>query len=81
MKQKISPRIEEKVVRLAKRKAAREGRTLSELIQEAVERYLRQAVGASAKEREAAFRLFCERPMKVTPAQSRSLIDEDMWSS
>ena len=49
MKQKIGMLIEEKIVRLAKRKAAEESRPLSDLIQDALEQYLRK--GAATAER------------------------------
>ena len=40
MKQKIGTLIEEDIMRLAKRRAAEEGRSLSSLIQDAIVRYL-----------------------------------------
>ena len=79
MKQKISMLIEEKIVRLVKRKAAEEGRPLSDLIQEALEQYLRNDA-ATPKERQTAFHLFCERPMKIPREQLRYVRDEDMWN-
>ena len=80
MKQKISTRVEQEIVRLAKRKAAKEGWTLSKLIQEALERYLRQGTEVSPKKRKMAFHLFCERPMKIPRAQLRDLLNEDVWT-
>ena len=41
MKQKIGTLIEEDIMRLAKRRAAEEGRPLSDLIQDALVQYLR----------------------------------------
>ena len=79
MKQKISMLIEEKIVRLAKRKAAKESRPLSDLIEDALEQYLRKGA-ATAKERKMAFHLFCERPMKIPQEQLRYVLDEDMWT-
>jgi hypothetical protein len=78
MKQKIGTLIEEDIMRLAKRRAAEEGRPLSDLIQDALEQYLRKG-GATPKERKAAFHLFCERPMKISPEQLRYVLEEDMW--
>ena len=43
MKKKIGTLIEENIMRLAKRKAAEEGRSLSEVIQDALVEYLRKA--------------------------------------
>ena len=78
MKQKISTFIDEDIMRIAKRKAAEEGRLLSDLIQDALEQYLRKGA-ATPKERKMAFHVFCERPMKIPPEQLRYVLEEDMW--
>jgi hypothetical protein len=68
MKQKLGMLIEEKIVRLARRKAAEESRPLSDLIQDALGQYLGKGA-ASPKERKMAFHLFCQRPMKIPQEQ------------
>jgi hypothetical protein len=78
MKKKVGTVIEENTMRLAKRKAAEEGRSLSEVIQEALVQYLRKEA-ATPKERRMAFHLFCEQPMKIPPEQLRYVLEEDMW--
>lgn len=78
MKKKIGTLIEENTMRLAKRKAAEEGRSLSNLIQDALVEYLRKEA-ANPKERKMAFRLFCEQPMKIPPEQLRYVLEEDTW--
>jgi hypothetical protein len=78
MKQKIGTLIEEDIMRLAKRRAAEEGRPLSDLIQDALVQYL-SPDAASAKERESAYHLFCERPLKLSPEQFRQVLEEDAW--
>ena len=78
MKQKIGTLIDEKVMRLAKRRAAEEGRALSDLIQDALVQYL-SPDAATAKEREIAFHIFCERPLRLTPEQFRQVLEEDAW--
>jgi hypothetical protein len=78
MKKKIGALIEDDIMRLAKRRATEEGRSLSDLIQDALVQYLRKHV-APLKERKMAYRLFCERPMKVPPDQLRHVLEEDMW--
>jgi hypothetical protein len=77
MKQKIGMLIEKNTLRLAKQKAAKEGRLLSVVIQDALEQHLSQGA-ASPKEREMAFHLFCERPIKIPQKQLRYLLAEDM---
>ncbi len=78
MKQKIGTLIEEQVMRLAKRRAAEEGRPLSDLIQDALLQYLGKDA-AKPRERKMAYQLFCERPMKIPTDQLRLLLEEDMW--
>ena len=78
MKQKIGTLIEEDIMRLAKRKAAEESRSLSDVIQDALVQYLRKETG-TPKERKMAYHLFCERPMKIPPEQLRHVLEEDMW--
>ncbi len=78
MKQKVGTLIEDNVLRRAKRRAVNEGRPLSDLIQDALETYLSDKAVEPAL-REAAYQLYCERPMKLTPAQLRSVLEEDAW--
>jgi hypothetical protein len=78
MKRKVGTLLEEDVLRTAKRRAVDEGRPLSDLIQNAIENYLSSRVVEPAK-RDAAFRLFCDHPMKLTTAQFRAVLEEDAW--
>jgi hypothetical protein len=77
MKRKISMVIDSEIVRLAKGRAAKEGRTLSELIREALTSYLRRNA-TTPQERKIAYRLFCERPMKISPSQLRYVLEDDL---
>ena len=78
MKQKIGTLLEDEIVRRAKRRAAEEGRSISDLIQDALLQYLHKEA-ATPKERKMAYHLFCERPMKIPPEQLRHVLEEDMW--
>jgi len=78
MKLKIGTQIEEEIMKLAKRKAAEEGRSIGDLIQDALVQYLSTAP-ASPKEREMAYRTFCEQPLKLKPKQFRQVLEEDVW--
>ncbi len=78
MKQKIGTVIEDDLLRRAKRQAADEGRPLSEVIQDALDRYLSAGMPAPAR-REAAYHLFCEQPMRITPDQFREVLQADAW--
>ena|SRR5688572_1158042 len=68
--------IERDTMRLGKRKAAKEGRPLSDLIEDAVLHYLRKQ-RSTAAERRTAFHVFCERPMKIPATQLRYVLEED----
>ncbi len=78
MKQKIGTVLEEDVLRRAKRRAADESRPLSDVIQDALERYLSQGVPQPAR-RDAAYQLFCERPMLLAPEQLKTMLEHDSW--
>ncbi len=78
MKQKLGTLLEEKVMRLAKRRAAEEGRPLNELIEDALIRYLREHA-PTPKERDIAYHAFCQSPFKLTPAQLHQVLEEDPW--
>ena len=80
MKQKIGTLIEEDIMRLAKRRAAKEGRPIGDLIRDAILLYLRKEAG-TPKERKIAYHLFCEQPMKIPSEQLRHLLEVDMWDS
>lgn len=78
MKRKVGTLLEEDVLRKAKRRAVDEGRSLSGLIQDALESYLSTRTVDPAK-RDAAYQLYCEHPMKLTSAQFKSVMEEDAW--
>lgn len=78
MKQKVGTVLEQNVLRRAKRRAADERRPLSEVIQDALERYLFEGVAQPAR-RDAAYQLFCERPMLLAPEQMKSVLEHDSW--
>jgi hypothetical protein len=78
MKRKVGTLLEEDVLRKAKRRAVDEGRPLSDLIQDALETYLSSKSSDPVK-RDAAYHLFCDRPMKLTTAQFKAVLEEDAW--
>ena len=78
MKQKIGTVVEADILRRAKRQAADENRPLCELIQDALDRYI-SAKMAAPDRREAAYRQFCEQPMRISPEQLREILQTDAW--
>lgn len=80
MKQKVGTVLERDLVKRAKQIAAKEGRPFSDLIQEALESYL-TAKAPEPEKREAAYTLFCERPIRLTDGQFKSVLEEDAWDA
>ena len=77
MKQQIDILIEKQIMRLAQRRAIEERRSVSDLIQDALEQYLRKDA-VTPKERQLAYQLFCELPMKIPLEQLRHVLEEDV---
>jgi hypothetical protein len=80
MKDKISVRLDAEILRLAKRKAAEEDRSLSDLVRDALAKYLSRDA-ATPEERQKAFQLFCEQPMRLSGGQLRRVLQEDVWDT
>ena len=80
MKRKVGMLLEEDVLRKAQRRAVVEGRPLSDLIQDAIESYLSTRT-AEPTRRDAAYQLFCDRPLKLTSAQFKAVLGEDALSN
>ena len=78
MKQKVGTVLEGETLRRAKRRAADENRPLSDVIQDALERYLSEGMPEPAR-RDAAYQLFCERPMRLAPDQLKTVLEHDSW--
>jgi plasmid stability protein len=76
MKKRVSILIEEDVIRHAKMRAAEEGRSLSDLTQDALVSYLSGKV-PDPRKREEAYRLFIDRPMRLSREQFREILEVD----
>ena len=73
MKREIRILIEEKLVKLIKHRAVDEGRPLSDLIQDAIVSYLSKSI-QKPKEREAAYKIFCEQPIKLSKEEFHHIL-------
>lgn len=78
MKQKVGTVLEVSILKRAKLRAAEQGRPLSDVFQDALERYLSEGVPEPAR-RDAAYQLFCERPMRLAPEQLKAVLEHDSW--
>jgi hypothetical protein len=76
MKKRFSAFIEEEVIGNAKKRAAQEGRSLSDLTQDALVSYLSEKV-PDPRKREEAYQLFCEQPMRLSRKQFNEILKEE----
>ena len=79
MKQKLATLLEEDVVRRAKQRAADEGRPLSDVIEDVLERYLSTGIAEPAQ-RDVAYQFFCEQPIRLAPDQLKVVLGHDSWN-
>ena len=80
MKKKLGTLLDEEVIKLSKRRAVEEGRPLSDVIQDALVRYLSGKI-SDPRKRDDAYRTFCERPLRLSPTQFKQVLEEDAWDS
>ena len=80
MKQKVGTILERDLVKRAKQLAAKEGRPFSDLLQDALESYL-SSRAPQPEQREAAYHLFCERPIRLTEEQFKNVLEGDAWDA
>ena len=78
MKKKVGTLLDDEVIRHAKRRAAEEGRPLSDVIQDALVSYLSDKA-PDPKKRENAYQLFCGQPMRISRKQFKEILEEDAW--
>lgn len=68
--------IQEGLMRLAQCRAAEEGKTLSDVIQDALVSYLSRKVPDPQKPK-SAYQIFCEKPMRITKTQLKKILEVD----
>ena len=75
MKKRLNIFIEVEAIERAKRLAVKEGRPLSDVIQDALVSYLSGKV-SDPRKREEAYQLFCEQPMRLSRRQFNEILKE-----
>jgi len=70
--------LEEDIVRRAKTPRRRRKTVLQRSHPGRLERYLSEGVAEPAR-REAAYNMFCERPMRLAPDQLKAVLEHDSW--
>jgi len=78
MKKKIGTVIEEEILTKAKECAAREGKALADVIQEALDRYLQES--GSSKDALRAVEKFCSHGSSLGVDEIDDILREDMLS-
>ncbi len=79
MKRKVGTLIEEGVVRMAKRRAAEEGRPLAEIFQDALVGYLQRS-GVDLESRRAALARLLGHPLRLNDSDLAALVENDALS-
>ena len=77
-KQKIGTILDKKVVRILKRRSADEGRTISDILQDAVLKF-ENTEPADYELRLAAVNRFCSKPFNITKSEIDELLSEDYY--
>lgn len=77
MKQKVGTLLEEDLVKEVRRVAAEDGRRISDVISDALIGYLAER-RPDQQRAMRAYRVFCESPMPMEPADLQLIVDDDM---
>ena len=77
---KIEILLEENLFNQAKQRAVEEGKPLSRLIHDALAAYVEGGM-ADARRRETAYRVFYDEPIRLTAAEFREILADDIWAS
>ena len=77
MKQKVGTLLEQDLVKQVRRVAAEEGRRMSDVISEALIGYLAER-RADQQRAMRAYRVFCESPIPIDPADLQLIVDDDI---
>ena len=77
MKQKVGTLIEEELVKEVRRVAAEDGKRISDVISDALSGYLAER-RPDQQRAMRAYRVFCESPMPMDPADLQLILDDDM---
>lgn len=77
MKQKVGTLLDEELVKEVRRVAAEDGKRMSDVFAEAIVGYLADR-RPDQQQATRAYRVFCESPMPITPADLQIILDDDM---
>lgn len=77
-KEKLGTILDKEVVKKIKKRASVEGRTISEIIQDAVLKY-EGTEPAKLELRKEAVKRFCSKPFNITDSEMEELLTEDYY--
>ncbi len=78
MKTKVGTVLEKEVVRQLRQRAAKEGRSMNEIISDALTNYFRVSDKPAEQRREAVKRL-CSKPFQLSPRELNEILEEDYF--
>lgn len=80
MRQKIIVTVEQNLFKQIMSRATDEGQSVSDLIQDALASYLKESV-PKPRERDTAYQIFCDKPLKLSRSQFRQILEKDPWGT
>lgn len=79
-KEKVGTVLDKDLLRRVKERSAREGRTISDIIQDALIKY-NDTDSSNSELRRAAVNRFCSRPFNLNTKEINDLLNEDIYES
>ncbi len=79
-KEKVGTVLDKDLLRRVKERSAREGRTISDIIQDALIKY-NDTDSTKSELRRAAVNRFCSRPFNLNTREINDLLNEDIYES
>jgi metal-responsive CopG/Arc/MetJ family transcriptional regulator len=79
-KEKVGTVLDKDLLRRVKERSAREGRTISDIIQDALIKY-NDTDSTKSELRRAAVNRFCSRPFNLNTKEINDLLNEDIYES
>lgn len=79
-KEKVGTVLDKDLLRRVKERSAREGRTISDIIQDALIKY-NDTDSTKSELRRAAVTRFCSRPFNLNTREINDLLNEDIYES
>ena len=77
-KEKVGTVLDRNILRSTKERAAREGRTISDIIQDALLKY-NETDTTNSELRKSAIKRFCSKPFNLSTREIKELLNKDVY--